>query len=1236
MWSKLTNALKPHSSKDVKEESTSGEVLSKVIEQHPNMSMFHTNESGVVESPTVEPNSPSVHGKRNMFKRLSRAALKDEELQRPSLDVPNGGSNKVRGQNEANGSQLSLNIKSTGQPSTASQTMPRRSSVDMLRTSPRATPDTTRSVKDSPRRPSLDFLRQAGGRTSHESINLADDGGEGDFMSPAFDKFSSKRSILRGPNTPGTGQNVRFFPKDAFKVITPDQSLSTEFQEKPQQPSAASGSNGASVTRSSSASKSRPSVAEIFSPLTAQENPAPKTESSDMSLSFTNHSAVTNENSNLFDVSQQLDMPNFPPPGLGFDENAPMFESDSMEIFGTENSGIIDGLAGSYPNQMTSTPHKPVDLKGKGKESNATPDQSLELPSPTPQVIDEAVFHQREKSPQFAAPLHERSQSFSFGQTQYFSLGNTGSEAKSPESEAAYPSSDLRPDSIRSSPSASSPLQSKNRSRAMSDTVFQSMLRSTNGKPPSGPEADINDHLKPVVYSAASPEPDPFSANANTYYTAQTMIPTTPPRGTAKHNRKTSKEESLIISLQTQLALRTELCAQYETDLKARDELVEILEKKVTDFEKDEARKKNSLRSWKKKVQELEKACRQLQEEVQDSRQESLERSVMDEASGEALRMLHRQIASLEREKEAWVKREHLLKEEVETLEALVRERSEDIMHLKESLWSRDETDRALNEGIRDAKEQIEMMGNVSVGMFDEEELKKLLAERDQKNSEETQRFHLAEIALKQELEELKLKSEGLEVQKTSLEEALEEVRQQLRTRDEEYETLKAELEAQWEHTEKATDKIILLEREKTEALAERDALKADLQELEARTSAMEAEWNESENKKNEVEAELQEVWDLKDNLEKDREELENALQHEREHADQLTQELQQRDTRISELEAEQQFVQDNVTRLEENVHRRDEELTHYSQRLVDRESELETLREEMSALKREHNRLVSEQNRAIQDVAGQQSQTKAEMEELVRAKAQVDVDLKTNRDRVLALQEEVERLRRQVHTLQQESADKEVKIVQLNKLHAQDREDIAGLNIALDSKQQELELLKRKIGVKGTAGSTPAQPSKNVHRRDSSIFSATPLSRPPSVISDVGTDAGTAKKERKPSTDTPTPRASALAKSSRINTASALKSRASVEGTMGPPSLKGRPSMGTPTPASGRNSALSRSSSAKAAMAPVAPTHVPHRRVSSVAEQAGFKSKLPRSPTASVPEQDEKENIQSQIPTLA
>ncbi|CAA7262658.1 unnamed protein product [Cyclocybe aegerita] len=227
-----------------------------------------------------------------------------------------------------------------------------------------------------------------------------------------------------------------------------------------------------------------------------------------------------------------------------------------------------------------------------------------------------------------------------------------------------------------------------------------------------------------------------------------------------------------------------------------------------------------------------------------------------------------------------------------------------------------------------------------------------------------------------------------------------------------------------------------------------------------------------------------------------------------------------------------------------------------------------------------------------------------------------------------------------------------------MSKQHSQDKEDLQGLNIALDSKQQELELLKRKIGVRGTAGSTPAPASKIANRRDSAIFTATPAatsSRPPSVLSDAGTDgttASTGRKERKNSSETPlsaSGRTSALGKSTRVNSTAPgsfssakkpLSRTSSVDGAMGPPPPKAaaRPSLvGTPTPGiSARVASLSRSSSARTSMTPQSVTPVPHRRVSSVAtleQGTPSRTKIARatvnaSPAPSVlSEVDEKEN---------
>jgi chromosome segregation ATPase len=126
----------------------------------------------------------------------------------------------------------------------------------------------------------------------------------------------------------------------------------------------------------------------------------------------------------------------------------------------------------------------------------------------------------------------------------------------------------------------------------------------------------------------------------------------------------------------------------------------------------------------------------------------------------------------------------------------------------------------------------------------------------------------------------------------------------------------------------------------------------------------------------------------------------------------------------------------------------------------LERESEVEDLREEMSTVKREHAHLINEQTRALRDAADQEDESNAHVNLLVREKAEADVEIKTSRDRIIVLKEEVERLRGHVHNLQQESADKEVKIVQMMKQHSLDKEDLQGLNIALDSKQQELQLV--------------------------------------------------------------------------------------------------------------------------------------------------------------------------------
>jgi hypothetical protein len=161
---------------------------------------------------------------------------------------------------------------------------------------------------------------------------------------------------------------------------------------------------------------------------------------------------------------------------------------------------------------------------------------------------------------------------------------------------------------------------------------------------------------------------------------------------------------------------------------------------------------------------------------------------------------------------------------------------------------------------------------------------------------------------------------------------------------------------------------------------------------------------------------------------------------------------------------------------------------------------------------------------------------------------------------------------------------------------------------------------LKRKIGVRGTGGSTPAQPSKIAHRREASTPAL--LSRPPSVIS----DSGSSVKDRVKGTETPlgiSKVPTAFGKSVRTN----VGAQTQAQGSMGPPPPKPRASgVGTPTPAS---RGLARSTSARPTGTPVGAG--PHHR--SVSSGEGLaRMKVPR---VAVPVAEEKENVDAKRPVM-
>lgn len=187
---------------------------------------------------------------------------------------------------------------------------------------------------------------------------------------------------------------------------------------------------------------------------------------------------------------------------------------------------------------------------------------------------------------------------------------------------------------------------------------------------------------------------------------------------------------------------------------------------------------------------------------------------------------------------------------------------------------------------------------------------------------------------------------------------------------------------------------------------------------------------------------------------------LEEQLQAEQEHSEGLTQALQEQESRITLITQERQYANDSVARLQEYLRQRDGEIAEQKKRVMECENEVGEIRAEMTRAKRDHSRTVDEQSRTLSDVIAREVEARANMENMIKERVENEVLLRTTKENIKALNEEIEKLRRQVHDLQQESADKDIKLSQAAKQRTQDKEDLQGLNIALDSKQQELELV--------------------------------------------------------------------------------------------------------------------------------------------------------------------------------
>jgi hypothetical protein len=636
-------------------------------------------------------------------------------------------------------------------------------------------------------------------------------------------QHGSLRSILRDGQAPATGRSVRFIPRDDYKVTSPDNSNDagsvTLLIASAQAQNTSGSTRLPSDTIPPRLRSPRTSVRDVF-PYIGHSPGSPLLGS--LSLGET---AAPPSLSNIFDLTADYEIPTI--------SHATSMQDNAVEVTDSDHESRHHHAQSKRPASATLMGKPPlVFAPSMGNRSHSTPSTQEQLPVSS-------------------SKPHNRSQSFSFGQTVFFSMN----KSTLPEQSAAR---------TRSTSSVDSPSKKQSTLEAFSPIPPHSQTRT--------PEADINDPSSLEIFSLSAPEPDPFGADARTYYTPESLIVQTPhelqiggyfpptPNGqpdrvvgnpATKRNdlRGPSIGEGVVNSLRTQLALQHELCKQYAVDLSSRDEMVNKLRDKLDASIQDAENRKTAVHGWRKKVAELERACRYLEEHADRSLHNSTERSVLEEASGEALRMLHVRINALEKEKR-------------ET------RANADILHAQ--LAERDEQEQKLRADFSYAHAQLELM-------TDDGGTRRLpgMSEHTTASGQHVYRETIArgeeQMKLQSRISELEKIADELVEEKMTLQQQLRDVAPSLAHQEEQLTILKAELEAQWKNTEQSSATIHGLRQERQLLLEQKDALRQDLDSLEAKVNVMELDWIGSENKKAELEENLRDAWAAREKAERER-----------------------------------------------------------------------------------------------------------------------------------------------------------------------------------------------------------------------------------------------------------------------------------------------------------------------------------------------------------------------------
>ncbi|KAH7106406.1 hypothetical protein BKA62DRAFT_825942 [Auriculariales sp. MPI-PUGE-AT-0066] len=527
--------------------------------------------------------------------------------------------------------------------------------------------------------------------------------------------------------------------------------------------------------------------------------------------------------------------------------------------------------------------------------------------------------------------------------------------------------------------------------------------------------------------------------------------------------------EQIISALRSALEAHRDMAVQFDIDLEARDEMVDLLKTHVARYREDrnkwkhEAdRRHSAAQHFRNKVTDLEDLCRTFEEHIERNREESLERSITDAASNSALAHLHQTLQELESERailDSQVRDAEIrLAREVERAGALERE-NEDLHNTEKSV--RKELTQARDAEVQLDRRVRELETELGKGSFDAE-----------LPNNAANRINL----LSQQIEYLRNQSDGFKTELEKKEASLA--------------TLQEELEAQWCNTEEMNDTILALRSENH-----------NLQDT------------------------VRNLRDQRAQLEEDNARLEARLQEEEEHSHLLMvshsernqirpQEyggteynLERRTAELRELDGQRQKAVATIAALEEAMNDRDAQVEDLLANIHSLEEESDRLRSRLDSTMAQHKRGSGDAENAqlaMQEAQDQLELSQRHLDDANRQLKERNTQLEAFRPEMTKLKDRITALNRQVEDLKHKNSSAERIIMNTRKERDDLEETAASLNVALEAKQHELEYMKRSLGVRGIGGTTPAPSTEKragvrtsiKGRRESSLW--TPLNNRP------------------------------------------------------------------------------------------------------------------------------------------